>query len=268
MLSLYLGKSQAEVKIFKFPAGESGVSFNDSNIGCQEGSTKSGMIALRWESNHDLINLMLLVDAVRRKYQDAVLSLNIPYFPYARQDRVCNKGESLSLKVVATLINSLNFARVYVIDPHSEVLGAVLDNMVVMANRVSIAVQLIKGDVTLVSPDAGANKKVLGYAKELNGLPVIRADKTRDTKTGAITGTVVFSEHLGNTNLLVVDDILDAGGTFIPLAVELRKITTGTVNLLVSHGLFTKGVDIFQGVYDNIFVINNMYGPHPLIKEI
>jgi ribose-phosphate pyrophosphokinase len=120
----------------------------------------------------------------------------------------------------------------------------------------------------LVSPDAGALKKIYRYAKECSGVDVVRADKSRDTNTGKITGTVVYSEHLGKTNLLVVDDICDGGGTFVPLAQELRKITDGTVSLFVTHGLFTKGVDIVADVFDNVFVVNNMYGPHPKLKEI
>lgn len=275
MLSLFIGKDAAEVKIFKFPAGESGVSFTHKNS-TYIGGTLAGMITLKWESNEDIINLALLVDAVRREYREIELSLEIPYFPYARQDRVCNKGESLSVKVIANIINSLGFARVYVTDPHSEVLGAVLDNMIEVHTKdaVSVAVALCWNHRTfatsaaLVSPDAGALKKTFKYAKYCGGIPVIRADKVRDVMTGSITGTVVYSEHLGKVDLLVVDDICDGGGTFIPLAAELRKITTGTVNLLVTHGIFTKGVDIMQGVFDNIFVINNMYGPHSLIQEI
>lgn len=272
MLSMYIGKEVVGVKVFKFPAGESGVSFKAPSNTLSNNNTD---ITLDWESNDDIINLALLVDAVRRHYYGNVdIALTIPYFPYARQDRVCNTGESLSVKVMADIINSLNFTNVCVTDPHSEVLAAVLNNMVTVNIKYSISTAIAEVnhgstmDAALVSPDAGASKKVLAYAKELGGMPVIRADKTRDTKTGNIVGTVVYSEHLGNTHLIVIDDIGDGMGTFIPLAAELRKITNGTVSLILSHGIFTKGVDILQGVFDNIYVINNMFGHHPLIKEI
>jgi ribose-phosphate pyrophosphokinase len=175
---------------------------------------------------------------------------------------------------VAELINSLGFARVYVKDPHSEVVSAVLNNIQVIDNKHTVhqaVFVLEKGGakVALVSPDAGALKKVYGYASYGPlGLDVVRADKTRNTKTGKITGTVVHSEHLGDTNLLVVDDIADGGFTFTQLAPELRKITNGTVPLFVTHGLFTKGVDIVADAFDNVFVANNMFGPHPKLKEI
>ena len=67
MLNLYLGKNQAEVKIFKFPAGESGASFTSPLTGSYV-EPLAGCITLKWEGNEDLINLALLVDAVRRQH--------------------------------------------------------------------------------------------------------------------------------------------------------------------------------------------------------
>lgn len=277
MLRLFIGKDPAEVKIFKFPAGESGVSFNVpvQKTHLHDGLPFNAQITLKWEGNDDLINLALLVDAIRRKYDTIELNMTIDYFPYARQDRVCNPGESLSVKVIADMINAMNFKRVYVLDPHSDVLGAVLNNMVVLDNKYNVqnaTFQLQKGctEVALVAPDVGAKKKVLEYAKQKPfPLHFIQGDKTRDVATGKITGTVVHSEHLGKVNLLVVDDICDGGGTFIPLANELRKITDGTVSLFVTHGIFTKGIDIVADAYDNIFVVNNMSGlNHPKLKQI
>lgn len=268
MLRLYLDRQLAKVHTFKFPAGESGVSFSvDQPV--KDGKI-NGMITLLWLDNDDLINLMLLVDAVRREY-DVELSLSIPYFPYARQDRVCNKGESLSVKVIADIINSLNFKNVYVMDPHSDVVGAVLNNF----KQVDVTQQIVSAFYEtydrskhnyLVSPDAGANKKVQKYAKaicertpHLDG--IIKADKVRDTATGKITDTIVHCGDLGDANLLVVDDICDNGGTFIPLAERLRGITAGSVNLFVTHGLFNSGVDKFYGIFDKIFTANSMMKP-------
>jgi ribose-phosphate pyrophosphokinase len=275
MLSLFIGKDLAEVKIFKFPAGESGVSFEWASSRTRVAGPLSCKISIKWESNDDLINLALLTDAVRRDRPDIEINLEILYFPYARQDRVCNTGESLSVKVIAGIINSLGFKRVYVLDPHSDVLGAVLNNMVEVDNLDNVvkAINTVwdtsgSHSVALVSPDAGALKKVYRYAKSADGIPVIRADKSRDVASGKITGTVVYSGYLGKVDLIVVDDICDGGGTFIPLAEELRKITDGTVSLFVTHGLFTKGVDIVADAFDNVFTANNMFGPHPKLKEI
>ena len=149
MLKLFLGKYVADVYVLKFPTGESLVSFKSDE---PTGEALSGLITLSWEGNDDLINLALLVDAVRRKYVNVELSLKVPYFPYARQDRVCNAGESLSVKVVAELINQMNFARVFVTSPHSDVLGAVLNNMIVPDEYLKVAecVKLLGENTILV----------------------------------------------------------------------------------------------------------------------
>lgn len=241
---------------FNFPTGESSV-----KIGAVYSDLKHVTIDFMWESNEDLIDLMLTVDAIRRINKEARIFLIIGYLPYSRQDRVCNAGESLSLAVITSLINSLEFTRVYTWDCHSDVGLALLDNVVHVTSSEIIARSFYDhafDDTLIVSPDAGANKKVQGIAKDLGFKGIVRADKTRDVATGKITGTVVYSEHLGDQNLLVVDDILDGGGTFIPLYEELRKLTTGSICLYVTHGIFTKGFDSFANTYDKIYVGNLM----------
>ncbi len=275
MLSLYVGRRNVPVNFWKFPAGESGVRIEDTALGynCEHPQAN---ITLKWSDNNDLIELALLNDAVRRVYPGIPVNLTIEYFPYARQDRVCNRGESHSLKVICGLINNMEFDKVFVMDPHSDVVGALLDNIHILGveHKVLKAMQDCKATV-LVSPDAGALKKVQKYAQFVSTyipeVEVVRADKTRDVKTGKITGTVVYNDSPAqNKNVLVVDDILDGGGTFIPLSKELRPLvkTKGTVNLLVTHGLFTKGVDILSKEFDNLYVVNNMFGEHQSIKEI
>ena len=86
----------------------------------------------------------------------------------------------------------------------------------------------------------GLSKKLWNY-QVLVAFPHIRADKKRDPSNGEITGTVVYSEHLGSQDVLIVDDICDGGRTFIELAKELRHLTTGRIYLYVTHGIFSKG---------------------------
>ena len=127
---------------------------------------------------------------------------------------------------------------------------------------------LLDKEAILVSPDAGANKKVFEFAKLHGYKRVVRADKVRDVSTGEILSTQVFSEHVGNADFLMLDDICDGGRTFIELARELRKLTTGKIFLYVTHGIFSKGGDVFDGFIDQIYTSNLMGEPHPLIKEV
>lgn len=258
MLSLYKMSpfEGIPLTIEKFPAGETHLTVGYHYFNTSRARVR---VLLKYESNDDLWNLALLVDALRRTDKNIEIELDMPYFPYARQDRVCNVRESLSVSVVASFINSLGFAEVRVLDPHSDVVGALVNNIVIKGIE-DIITRVAYGmyDTELVSPDAGANKKVAKVAKHLGKTSFIRADKERNTLTGALTGAKVYSPHLGKTDLFVIDDICDGGGTFILLAEELRKITTGDLYLYVSHGIFSKGLDELLKHYKKIYCANIM----------
>ena len=96
--------------------------------------------------------------------------------------------------------------------------------------------------VCLISPDAGALKKIHKLSTALGGVPVVVCDKERDVRTGALTGFRVFANELAGRHCLIVDDICDGGGTFVGLAAELRKLNPASVSLAVSHGIFSKGL--------------------------
>ena len=114
--------NQKSVGFFKFSGGECHVKISDLEI------TERTNILANLNNSDDVMSLLLIVDAVRRINPSTQVLLTIPYFPYARQDRVCNEGEALSVKVMADLINSLNCAGVTIYDPHSDVTPALLNN--------------------------------------------------------------------------------------------------------------------------------------------
>lgn len=293
MLKLYVHKQEVPVTLTRFPAGESLISITEPEIRLLDREPLNINITCRFESNDDIINLLLLTDSVKRQYigYNTHIALTIPYFPYARQDRVCNKGESLSVKVIVDLINSQNYDKVYVTDAHSEVTPALINNCInIKLDSAAFRLKQIRKpeNTILVSPDAGANKKVFEFAKIHGYEQVVRADKTRDVKTGKITGTKVYWEEeyedveyfrirtkpttaTTDKDFLILDDILDGGGTFNPLAEELKKLTTGKVYLYVTHGIFTKGINNLDRTIEQIYVSNLMnvsLKTDPFIKEI
>lgn len=217
-------------------------------------------LGLYFESNNDLFDLSLLVDAIRRERENVVIQLFMPYVPYARQDRVCNPGESLSIKVVASFINSLYFHSVLIVDPHSDVTTALFDRVTVRPQE-DFAVRMATewGDpkvVVIVAPDAGASKKARKFAQvgEFGGL--VQAEKVRDLLTGKILETRVECEHVGNKDFLIVDDICDGGRTFTELAKVLRTKTDGQIFLFVTHGIFSAGEKVFDGLIDIVYTAN------------
>lgn len=221
------------------------------------------VITAHVRSSDDLMALLLATDSLRRQGFDD-LRLRLPYLPYARQDRVCAPGEALSLRVMCDLINLQRYSAVEVWDAHSDVAGALLDRC---TNRPCTAFIQQTGlkfsETVLVAPDAGAIKKVAEVAR-WTGAPYVRADKTRDARTGKITGTVVYSEPIGHFDFLIVDDICDGGRTFIELAKALRPLTGGRVMLYVTHGIFSQGTQVFDGLIDRVFVANSFVDDLPL----
>ena len=254
-------------KVMVFNGGEVNIQLPSTSI--LGNANEFIWIDARIKSSDDLMQLLLVTDALRTRYTDASITLNMPYTPYARQDRVCNLGEALSAKIFATLINDQYYSAVHTMDNHSDVMTALLDNCDNTPVHEVIAEQdLDMEGFVLISPDAGANKKVLEVAKQFNGLPVVRADKVRDTKTGAITGTVVYTELYSPTahnavegkDCLIVDDICDGGRTFIELAKELKRKGAYTVSLWVTHGIFSKGLNVlFESGIDHIYTTNSFY---------
>lgn len=256
---------EQELKVFTFKGGE--VQVKITPIQGDVSRTKPFhrfRIRADIRNSDDTMALLLLTDAVRRMFGRTPIEVELPYIPYARQDRVCNPGESLSIKVFADLINSQGYDLVRVLDPHSDVSAALIDNCEIVKGYqpLSTALQWKRTAITpantvLVSPDAGANKKVFEAAQVLRIKDVVRADKTRDTTTLAITGTVVYSEHVGDKDFLILDDICDGGRTFVELAKVLRPLTNGKIFLYVTHGIFSYGFDELRKYIDQIYTANS-----------
>ena len=147
-----------------------------------------------------------------------------------------------------------NFKKVIVYDAHSEVTAAVLNHCEVMPNHSFIqkVIQIIGNEVLLISPDGGALKKIYKLSEFLGGIDVIECSKSRDVKSGKLTGSKVYADDLGGKNCLIVDDICDGVGTFIGLAQELKSKNDGKLYLAVSHGIFSKGFEELK-CFDTIF---------------
>lgn len=246
-------------------------------------------------SSDTLMELFMMTDAVRRWNPAVKITLEMGYVPYARQDRVMQPGEALSIKVLCDLINSQKYDRVIIWDPHSDVTPALLNNCFILSQAKTLNDHLPFGheyhkkgvsfsefpqliqvrdafvkETILVSPDAGAVKKVGDVAKTCGFSQIVRADKTRDAKTGAITGTTVYSGHVGAKNFLIVDDICDGARTFIELAKVLRPLTDAKIILYVTHGIFSKGLEVMRGIIDEVYCANSFgkYPPNTNLMEL
>lgn len=190
------------------------------------------------------------------------IELNISYLMAARMDRVMQDGEPFSLKVVAQLLNQAGFKKIRIFDPHSEVSTAVIDRSYAVTNhdyvKDALADYFNKNAQTpfsIVSPDAGALKKIHKLAQYLGVENVVECMKERDVKTGALLSFKTTVTDLSGQTCFIVDDICDGGGTFAGTAKMLKEKGATKVVLIVSHGIFSKGVSI-EGV-DEIYTTDS-----------
>lgn len=249
---------KSHIKQFVFPGGEVGVKLQQPIH-----DSSHVVITAHIKNSDDVMALLLVVDAIRRQSRTVQISLKLPYIPYARQDRVCDEGEALSMAVFARLINSCGFEEVSVLDPHSDVSIALIDNV-----RVTSQVEVFKnikqywGDTIIVAPDAGAYKKSYKFAQDVGAKGVISCNKVRDMSNGNILGMELMGEIDLQANYLVLDDICDGGRTFI----EVASLFTGSgvkLELAVTHGIFSKGLDVVASCYDHVYTTTSFHGNVP-----
>jgi ribose-phosphate pyrophosphokinase len=250
---------------FLFPDGAVGVKLNhdDHNFRCLASKAYVSIIA-RIKSSEDVIELVMMTDALRRWLGEVPIYLTLPACPYQRQDRQCVGGEAFSLKVFANLINSLNYSKVTVFDAHSDVLGGVFDRVSLITQSEIIGkfdklnAKINEDRPIFVSPDAGANKKTSELASLYGHQYFIRADKLRDLATGKIKESIVYADDLSGKELIIADDCCDGGASFIGLAKALKNKGASKIILYITHGIFSKGAEIlFSGGIDEIYCTNS-----------
>lgn len=244
-------KAEISFNLFEFSGGERSIkllfptAYTDDN---------RVLITHRIKNSSDLMDILLAKDALDHLGIKEV-HLYIPYVPYARQDRICDRGESFSLKIFAKLINSANFTKVTILDAHSGVAPALINNCVNIPNTSLVKMALLVADCEIIiSPDAGANSKINKLTPHLENITkVVKCDKQRNPATGELTGFEVFADNLQGQNCMIVDDICDGGGTFIGLARALKEKNAGDLYLFTTFGIYSKGLDTLSKYFDTIF---------------
>lgn len=226
------------------------------------------LMCIRATAMRDMNDFMLLaqlVEAVRHQTDVLVSHLELPWLPWARQDRHMVAGDSFALKVFARQLNTLQFDKVKVLDPHSDAAAAAIDNFVSLPQDVcllqSTTLQRLftQNALMLVAPDAGALKKIDAVARAAGVAEYAILSKKRDVASGNLTGFTLVAGDVKGRDVLIVDDLCDAGGTFIGSAQVLRDAGARSVSLYVTHGIFSKGVDhLFANGIDAIYTTTSL----------
>jgi ribose-phosphate pyrophosphokinase len=222
------------------------------------------------------LELVICANKALREIGVKEVKLEISYLLGARSDRKFETGSVNYIKeVLAPIINMQNFSSVTVLDPHSDVTEACINNFIKQTQYSHGFIAFVLRDyfvgrstdyskMRLISPDAGALKKIYSVAKDCGVLNVITASKVRDLSTGKILHTEVPLANIDSrpTVFVIVDDICDGGRTFIEVAKAIRTRRPmpeyqDKIFLVVSHGIFSNGLYDLSKWVDGIYSTNS-----------
>lgn len=249
-------------KIFRYPAGEAQVRLFELEV-------LQAMRAdcIRVTANirdGEVMELALLTNALQNAidFNGTYCQLILPYLPYGRADRKFLTGDCAGLATFAGLINSLEYNHVVTWDAHSEVAKDLIQNLVNLPSTdliLKVVNKIGRKNLLVLLPDKGA-VRYEGIVKALD-LPFVYGEKVRDAATGKLSGFKVPTITTPYKKILIVDDICDGGGTFLGLQTACEaalchldsNLTTPNYFLFVTHGIFSKGLLPFGGVFKKIF---------------
>ena len=218
-------------------------------------------VTVEWRFFHEMevmqyMQLFTLLSSLNKE-----ISLELPYLPYARQDKGIFNDQCFAFFVFKNVLTAYLPKSIRILDAHSSAVNWIPNAEVYYPDtELKQAFEDCEADIVCY-PDQGAAEKYAG-----NGIYdhlYTRAHKERDPATGKITKMELASAaHVKDRKVLIVDDICDGGATFIELARLLRKAGAKEVSLFVSHGIFSRGVRRL-----NVGGIDRIYTPNGLISE-
>ena len=289
-----LDKSGIKYKISKFPDGQQNITINSTvEVGDYESvwfeNIKKHSIQIKSRLNNFLdLELIICAVASLRELGVEEIHLYTPYIMGARSDRKFEEGGNNYLKdVICPIINSLEFNSVTCIDPHSDCLEMGIkrfkkesnEQLIEFAIRGNIKPNDPSKDIILISPDAGASKKIYKLAEQIGYKgDIITCSKHRDTN-GKLTKTVVplteddgsgysmqYKDRCSEKDFIIIDDICDGGATFINIAKNIKEQIShyeGKIYLVVTHGIFSKGLEELGEYFNGIYCTNSYQDYEP-----
>jgi ribose-phosphate pyrophosphokinase len=187
----------------------------------------------------NLMELLILIDAAKRASARKVAAV-IPYFGYARQDRKDQPRVSITAKLVANLITTAGADRVITMDLHAPQIQGFFDIPVDHLYSSAILVKHFKKmkipDLAIASPDVGGLKMARAYAKRLEA-DLIVIDKRRPRQNEAEVMNIIGDVE--GKNILIVDDLIDTGGTLCNAVTALQQAGAKDVYAACTHAVLS-----------------------------
>lgn len=227
----YLNISLSEMEVSEFADGETYVKIKE-NV---RGSDVYIVQPTSPPTNHNLMELLIIIDAMRRSSARRITAV-IPYYGYARQDRKTEPRVSIAAKLCANLLVSAGANRVLTMDLHAGQIQSFFDIPVDPLISSPIVVDYFKNDggdnLVIVSPDTGGAERARAIAKRLNA-SLAMIDKRRPEKD-QVEVMHVIGEVEGK-KAIIVDDIIDTGRTVLKAASALKREGASSVSVFCTH---------------------------------
>lgn len=202
-----------------------------------------------YQVNDKLMELLIFVDALKRAKAKSITAI-IPYFGYVRQDRIIDVGDPISVKLVANCLKVAGVDHVVSVDYHSNNMASFFEDMKttellstgVFSEYYQKRLKKLKislNDVVVISPDKGGLDRATNLSEALGGLPIAVMNKFRPEPNKAMI-TSIRGASVTNKYCLMIDDIIDTGGTIMAASRELLNNDAEGILICACHGIFSK----------------------------
>lgn len=226
-----LGKPLSEINVKNFSDGELWVRFEENIRGIDLFILQSTIPP----ADH-IMELLMLIDAAKRASAKSITAV-IPYFGYARQDRKDQPRVSITAKLIANLLETAGADRVITIDLHSSQIQGFFDVPMDNLYASNVLIRKIKAlnldNLCVASPDAGGVKTARAYAERMGGLDLAVVHKKRPEHNQSVITNVIG--EVMDKNMILVDDMIDTGGTFLRCAETLMERGAKSVTGVCVH---------------------------------
>jgi ribose-phosphate pyrophosphokinase len=201
-------------------------------------------------ANDNLMELLLTLDAIKRSSPGSI-TLVMPYFGYARQDRKTESRVPISAKLVADLIERVGINRLVTLDIHADQIQGFFDSPVDNLYGVNIFI---------ASPDAGGVGRARYFAKKLNINDLAIIDKRREKANESEVMNVIGSVE--GKHVVIIDDMVDTGGTLIKAAKAFKEHGAVSVKACITHGVLSgnafKNFEEGKNYLDKLYITNSI----------
>ena len=251
----YIGVKEAQITISKFVDGEIHLK-SEENVRGKE----VFVIQSTNPPAENIIELLIMIDALRRASAEKITVI-IPYYGYAIQDRKTQAREPITAKLIANLITTAGASRVINIDLHAGQIQGFFDIPSDNLTASSFFAQYIKnknlGDIVVVSPDVGGVNRAKQFGTLLGaGLAICSKNREENDKVESIT----LIGDVKDKCAILIDDIISTGGTLVKASEEVKNKGANKIYACATHGLFAgESLEIINNSpIDEVLVTNSV----------